>query len=142
VIKVLFDENFGKPMISPLAALLSKSPFPPVAIRHILDFYSQGTPDSAWIPQIAAEGWILISADRGRRCGGPKLPLLCRQYHVTHVLLSGTIHSQSQYNKIVSVAAVWEDIVAAGEARKGSQYILKLSGTKKSYPVLVFRETL
>ncbi len=142
MIKVLFDENFGQPLIKPLAELLARSPSPlqPADLRHILEFYAQGTPDSVWIPQIAAEGWILISADRSRRSGGPKLPLLCREYQLTHILLTGTIHHQPQYQKIQSVLAVWQDIVAAAQAPKGTQYLLKLTGTKRPRPILTLKK--
>jgi hypothetical protein len=127
-------------MVSDLAQILSRSLNPPTAVRHVLDYYSQGTPDSVWIPELAKEDWTIISADRARRAGGPKLPLLCRQFGVTHILLSGKIHCQPQFQKIVSVATVWDDIVATRDAPRGTQFILRLSSSKNPRPILLSKE--
>jgi hypothetical protein len=137
VIRVFFDENFGRPTVQSLEGLLKNSLNPPAEIAHILDFYEQGTPDNQWLPKLAEEGWIVISADRAKRSGGPKLPYLCAQFGITHILLSGRIHKQPQFEKAVSVASVWNEIVAASSAPKGSRYILRLSSGANPRPVLV-----
>jgi hypothetical protein len=137
VIKVFFDENFGRPTVRSLEGLLKNSLTPPDEVAHVLDFYEPGTPDPEWLPRLAEEGWIVITADRAKRSGGPKLPFLCAQLGITHVLLSGRIHKQPQFEKAVCVASVWDEIVAATAAPKGSRFILRLSGGVNPRPVLV-----
>ena len=112
--RLLFDENFGKPAIERLARFLSAGgddDFP--EIKHILEFQEQGGLDEDWIPRMASEGWVLITADRGKkmRGKGEKLPRLCVKYGVTHVILSRRIQQRKTFDKILTllVGVEWAD---------------------------------
>ncbi|MGE5611222.1 MAG: hypothetical protein ACM359_18375 [Bacillota bacterium] len=134
-LKLLFDENFGKPLVERLAGLLTVFPEKP-AISHVLDLYAQGRPDDEWIPKVAKEGWIVVSGDRARRYGGAKLPRICAQLNVTHILLSGKLHEMKQAEKIRAIVTVWPQIVAQLPAAvKGTRFSLRLS--QHGYPTLV-----
>ncbi len=84
--KFLFDEcSIGKPALKALKAVLQFEGTPP-NIEHLLDKFPMSTFDIAWVPQIAEEGWIVISADRGKgKKRGGKLPLVC-QANKSHAL--------------------------------------------------------
>jgi len=57
--------------------------------RHVPD----ETMDNAWIPKIAGQGWIVISADRGKgKKRGGKLPMICQANGVTCLMLGNRVH--------------------------------------------------
>ena len=45
------------------------TPVPAVALGHVRSLYGEGVWDEVWVPKIAKEGWIVISADRGKKGG-------------------------------------------------------------------------
>src|SRR5262245_57359260 len=105
-----------------LAGLLAVAP-EKTCLRHVLEFQSQGVFDEVWVPQIAAEGWIIITADRGKRGRqgkGEKLPLLCRRFAITHVMLSAAIHRKNGFEKTRAILAAWPDIAKLPGEPRGS----------------------
>gem|GEM_PF-6432654 len=46
---------------------------------------------------------VIITADRARRYGGPKLPWLLRSHSITHVLLSKRIHHLKGLDKAICI---------------------------------------
>ena len=121
--KLLFDENFGKPIGSVVAKLLSFHPNPP-EIGFVIDRFGSGAKDHLWIPQVAKEGWVILSTDRAKQCGGQKLPLICQEHGVTHILLSRAIHGMKQFYKACVVIHVWDSICQVRSAPIGSRFNL------------------
>src|SRR5688572_16364980 len=99
-------------MVRAMASLLAFSQEQP-EIKSILDLYDQGTVDEVWVPELSAqkESVIVITCDRAKRRGGAKLPSLCQQYGLTHVLVSGKLHEKKQFEKARAVITVWSDLV-------------------------------
>ncbi|MFH1108521.1 MAG: hypothetical protein V1790_04885 [Planctomycetota bacterium] len=130
-IRLLFDECIGKPIMEQLAQAVQYS-HEDIEFKHLLDFQSQGIPDSDWIPQKANEGWILISTDRGKKTGaggaghGKALPMLCRRFGMTHVLLSAKVHAKKQFDKMRAILDVWDDLVRVIDAEPGSQFLIRM----------------
>jgi hypothetical protein len=111
-----------------LARLVSPSrPF-----THVLDVFEQGTTDDVWVPQMSKEGvWVVISSDRGRQSGlGAKLPLLCKEHKITHVLLSSALHKKKSHEKVAVLALVWAEIERAATAPPGTRFKLRLRQSK------------
>ena len=129
-IKILFDENFGKPLVLALARFLDWYD-EPVEITHLFQFANASEKDEVWIPRISAGGWLLITADKGKRCGGRKLPEVCRDHGVSHVLLSTAIHKAKQFEKARAIVAVWPRIVQAARWTRGTRYSLRYEGADK-----------
>ncbi len=78
--RFLLDECLGKPIIEPLSKLIGMGKGEKPEVRHVLEFTAMGTRDEVWIPQIAREGWTVITVDGGRtpnKQRGEKLPRLC-----------------------------------------------------------------
>jgi len=128
-LKLLFDECVGKAVLPKIAELLAISEKQP-DLAHVLQFQEQGVHDKEWIPLIAEEGWIVVTADRGKRgkkSKGEKLPLVCRQFGVTHVMLSSSIHHKSNFDKIRILLEVWPEIMDLVKAPRGSGYLLRLT---------------
>jgi PIN like domain len=132
-LKVLFDECVGKPIMEAIARIVSTSPERP-EFRHMVDYQSQGALDEEWVPKVATEGWIVITGDRGRSCGGAKLPHLCKAYRITHVMLSARLHTMRSSAKATAILAVWEDLAKLVSEPKGCGYLLRL--TSKGHPKL------
>jgi hypothetical protein len=121
---LLFDENFGKPLVTGLAAFLAFYD-PPPEIAHLLERFTSGESDDVWIPRIAADGWIVISSDRAKQAGGPKLPNICAAHSVSHVLVSGKLHNKNQFEKIRAITVAWPDIVRIPNRPRGTRFNLR-----------------
>lgn len=91
--RFLFDECVPKPSMIELAKMLL--PARP-EFAHICDKLTSGILDNDRVPQISKEGgWIIITGDRGKRQSlGGKLPDLCREHKVTHVIFSSGLHKR------------------------------------------------
>lgn len=69
--------------------------YPSLRVEHLTDIYRQSRCDSSWVPSLAKEGgWIIITADKGKDKHKPMLPQLCRDYKVTCVLMSSSLHGK------------------------------------------------
>lgn len=128
--RFLFDECFGKPIVEPLRALVGMGKGEKPELKHILDITASGTHDEVWIPQIAREGWTVITIDGGRRPNkqrGEKLPRLCARYNLTHVILSPAVHQRTAFEKLLTVLSVWYELIdiADDPAMKGSRYAME-----------------
>lgn len=130
--KFLFDENFGRPAVALIAQVVGannpdddSSPL----VKHIFDLHDPGTKDSDWIPKLADEEWIVITGDRGRS-GGDKLPDLCVQHKVTHVLLGAKVHHRTSQQKVMTIVSVWGLLLKLPDATPGSRYSLVAVSSK------------
>lgn len=128
--KLLFDECLGRPIIGPLRALIGMGKGEKPELGHVLEFTAMGTRDEDWIPRIANEGWTVITADGGKtpnKQRGEKLPKLCAQYGVTHVILSSAIQTRTSFEKTLSVLSVWYELIKIAEDsdNRGKKYMLE-----------------
>lgn len=133
--KLLFDENFGLPLVKALRGLIAFSRELTEA-QHIIELQHSGAKDAEWIPKIAAGGWIVLTADRGRSAGA-KLPQLCRAAGITHVLVSGSLHNRPQFEKARAVLVVWPQLAAMAAEPPGGSFSLRYSHAL--HPVLLLR---
>ena len=125
-IKLLFDECLGKPLLKDVQKLLAWDD-PPPEFGHLLDYFTQGVCDSVWIPLVAKDGWVIITADRAKKSKKIKLPEICLNFKITHILLTGSIVRLKQSQKANAIIAVWEDIKKCPTAPKGSRFNLQMS---------------
>ena len=122
-LRLVFDENIGRPLVMALAGLLRFAADPP-EIKHLLEITEMyGAKDNEWIPKLASGGWIVVSADHGRK-GGAKLPLLCRQHRITHVLLSPALCNEKQLVKALALLSVWPRLLELPAKPAGSRFVL------------------
>lgn len=127
--KLLFDECIGKPYIDALRLFVAENRHPPfVEISHLFEKFKPGEDDAVWIPKLAHEEFILISADRakrGRRKKSSNLPRLCAKFGLRHVLLGGSLAQQKMFDKVLAVLSVWHEILAVGDSPAGTRYNLE-----------------
>ena len=127
--KFIFDECIGKPIVDEIARLQNMAEAEDQAtVKHILDMQPHGIWDEIWAPKIVPEGWIIISGDRGKkgRKKGEKLPIICLQYSISHVLLGPSAHNQRNFSKLLTILSVWFDLVkVVPGAPKGSRFAIE-----------------
>ena len=127
--RFFFDECLSKPVVESQITQSLRLYGSDAEVAHLLSKFEKQTPDSVWIPQLANEGgWVIITADRGRHSKkSEKLPLICRAYGVSHVLLSAKLHSRNMHKKALAIDSSWDGLFAAGSAPKGCGYLLHLT---------------
>ena len=136
--RFLFDECLGKPSVAQLQASLRSTP----NCAHLCDFFASGTLDNDWIPQIATEGgWIVITSDAGRKTNkGGKLPRLCKEFGITHVILTAALHRKPAAEKVAALVLAWDRIEALAAEPAGSRFKLGYWAEKgRKAPTLKFR---
>jgi hypothetical protein len=116
--RFLFDENIPAGIV---IRLRNTADLPGEKV-HITELGHGGAQDSEWIPRIAQEGWTVISGDRGKR--RPKLPQLCVQHQVTHVVLGASVHGMRIEEKLQAFVSVWEELVQIAQDERGRGYVL------------------
>lgn len=120
----IFDECIGWPILETVEPLLRLHNLP-FRLKHVVEYY-KGAKDDEWVPEIARNGWIVITADRGvRPSRGGKLPFICKRNGVTHILLSGALHASNAAVKASCIVASWTDIYDTAQASPGSRFILR-----------------
>lgn len=132
--RFLFDENTGAPFVTALRGIVQLDKRHPVEVGHTNALFGRGAKDADWIPKVVDGGWIVISEDRGMNSGsGDKLPVLCVQSGVTHVLVMPAIlKNGGQFEKMRAVLAVWPKLLALIAAAPGTRLKLKYANSERS----------
>src|ERR1700722_11324844 len=107
-VKLLLDECLGRPIVVAMNEWLSWGN-PKPTIHHLTNYFIPGSEDPDWIPKIKGQDWIVISQDKGKN-GKNKLPQICAEYGITHIILSPSVGQLKQSEKANAIIAVWEDI--------------------------------
>jgi len=133
-VRLLIDECIGKPLAKAIASVLRFAPEKP-QVMHIIDLFGDsGWKDEDWVPQMAEDAsWIVVTADSGRG-GGHRLPTLCQEHEVSHVLISPSLHNAKQFFKARAIIAVWPRLVEAAAEKPGTRF--KLRKGPSNNPVL------
>lgn len=63
---------------------------------------------------------------------GGKLPALCKEHKITHVILSSALHRKKTHEKVAALLFVWDQLEALGTAPPGSRFILRLKQVRGS----------
>src|SRR5262245_11340539 len=119
----MFDECLSKPSTEELMELIGGG----YQFGHI-----SGEKDRNWIPRIAKQGrWIVITSDCGKQSPHKdRLPRLCAEQQVTHLLLSHTIHRRPMAEKQKILLQMWDEIAKLGSYPAGSRFQLRYVSVK------------
>jgi hypothetical protein len=83
---------------------------------------AKGTEDAEWISKLEQElGWVVITADRGKDPKSPKLPILCVQFKITHVLITPSLMQAGYSVQKQALLTVWQQIVRLPQVPKGTR---------------------
>lgn len=106
-LKLLFDECCSKRLPRELRDFYQVD-YPGIVLRHLLEDWRPGTPDPDWLAPLREDrSWIVITKDAGTHSPDDKLPLICRDWGITHVVLTGGIIRAGYTQQKQSLAAVW-----------------------------------
>lgn len=125
----------GEPVVKALVGIFSWGDVS-AELRHLFQFAKSGEKDEVWIPRIASGNWVVISFDRGKCYGGRKLPDICVEKGVTHILVSATTHKSNRFEKLRAILAFWPRIARAAQAEKGSRFYLRYDSRQEAGIVL------
>ncbi len=136
--RFMFDECIPKPSMIELGKLLPST----LECAHICDRLASGALDKDWVPQIASEGrWIVITADAGKKSNlGGKLPELCKENKITHVVLSPALHKLKIQEKAGALLLVWDQIESLEKEPAGSRFKLMYRQGKKNVLRVVLKK--
>jgi hypothetical protein len=135
-VKLLIDECIGRGIYLKFAAALDAIT-PPIQHRHLLDFNGQqGVPDDVWVPNAAAEGWIVITGDSGRSGFGAPLHLILPKFQITAIFFAGKLQQQKAEIKGQALIACLAHLPTIDAAPRGSRFkvVMNASGTFRLTP--------
>jgi hypothetical protein len=121
--RFLFDECIGKPLMLALEREVGSQ----FEFVHLCDYFRQGIPDREWIPEAAGKGWLVITGDSGKQSSrGSKLPDLCREHAITHVMIGPRLHHQPGIVKRVVLSELWPRIELLPGEPQGARFRIVL----------------
>jgi len=100
-------------------------------LKHIFQISEEGEEDSEWIEKLDKGDCIVISGDQGRDI--PRLPSICKQKNITHIVLSPNVHKSSRFERARAIIALWPHILKTFNAPPGSRFLIKQNSTKDGY---------
>jgi len=127
-VKLVFDATFGEPWVVHLRDFFQNHSCPRPQIRHLFEMTGEDERDDpVWIPKLAPLGCVVVSGDRGTHSKPfERLPRICREQHVTHILLSAGMHDNARkFERARAIVVLWHDIVAACQDTPGSRYVIQ-----------------
>lgn len=141
--RVLIDECVSRRVLDAVNGILAMGRQEQVQFIYLTDFVgSCGAKDIEWVPKARAAGYMVVSADMGRRKRGDKLPELCDLYGVKHVLISPKLKQKGQMAIAMALFACWQGIgIAWGEANS-SRFQLQLVSILGKHEVGTHRPAL
>ena len=126
--KLVFDATFGETWVIHLRDFFQNHSCPRPEIRHLFEIAGEDERDDlVWVPKLANLGCVVVSGDRGthsKPC--ERLPRICRDQHVTHILLSAGMHDNAhKFEKARAIIILWHEIIAACQDAPGSRYLIQ-----------------
>jgi hypothetical protein len=135
-LKLFFDECCSPRLPRELRDFYQRD-YPALQIRHLMDDWTAGTPDSQWLEALRQDpSWIVITKDAGKNSAQEKLPLICREWGITHIVFTSRIISKGFVTQKNAVAGVWEQLFQLHRLPPGTQ--VKLGETNQKGDVTGF----
>jgi hypothetical protein len=105
--------------------------YPGLETRHLLQDFRTDSHDSEWLLPLKDGDWVVFSCDRG--CDGHKerLPLICREWKITHVLFTSTLLMKGPTAQKNAIGSMWENIISLPGHPRGTEFILGENGRTK-----------
>jgi len=123
---IWFDATFGRPWVITLENLFSMRKESEPFLRHIYAVSKPKEQDPSWISKLDENEFIIISGDRGNK--KPRLPQICREKQITHIILSSTVHHSSRFERARAIIMLWPHLLETFEAPSGSRFQIEKSG--------------
>jgi len=121
---LFFDECMPRALGARLVDFLKDRPERPI-VKHLLDFYKEGTDDRTWVRFVKENKWLPVTADRGQTNRGEKLPKILRAEGLVYICLSGKVHGLPIADKGIAIVSCWPEIVSAWKSQTGACHSLR-----------------
>jgi len=97
-------------------------------VTTLREHYPENTIDEKWIPEVARNGWVLISGDR-RQARKPEERAILKESGVIAFYLAKGFNDLTLSEKASKLAAVWPKITRQASKTIGGQcYLVHLHG--------------
>jgi hypothetical protein len=134
---VYFDSTFGHPWVTTLVNLFLMRKESQPFLKHIFQISQEGEEDNQWTQKLDEGDCIIITGDQGR--DKPRLPQICKDKHVTHIILTRNVHNSSKFERARAIIALWPQILQTFSSPPGSRYQIQQNSKKNDY-VLVLKD--
>ncbi|MBT5709391.1 MAG: hypothetical protein HOI66_23965 [Verrucomicrobia bacterium] len=119
-LKLLFDECCSKRLARVLMDVYLED-CPKLETKHLTDELEAGTEDQVWVKNLSEkDGWIVVSADRGKDPKKAKLPHLCIANKTTSVLFTSYLHTKTFFYQKHALLSVFPDLLLLPQVKKGT----------------------
>jgi len=120
-LKLLFDECCSKRLPKELREFY-RIDHPDIILRHLMEDWDAGTPDPDWLAPLREDrSWIVVTKDSGTHSPDHKLPLICREWGITHVAFTGGIIRCGYTEQKQALTAVWRWLFQLHRLPPGTQ---------------------
>ncbi len=144
-LRLLFDECCSRKLARELGEFY-RVDYPGLEIAHVLDAYARGTDDPDWLAPLRGDrSWIVITKDVGSKSPRHKLPLICREWGITHVALTAALINAGFTAHKNALVAVWPQLFFLSRLPPGTQVKLgfrHLVGAPPAYELRVAGKSL
>ena len=92
----------------------------------MVEYFDKGDDDEDWLPILENHNskWIVVTADRGRDPKKPKLPFICEELGVTHIMMTPTLKDAGYVAQKQALLTVWPQIVRTPFLPRGTRISL------------------
>ena len=109
-LRLLFDECCSSRLPRELSDFY-RVDYPDLEVRHLLQDYKPGTIDPDWLKPLKDDRtWIVITKDSGRKSAQDKLPLICKEWGITHIALTANLIHAGFTTYKNALVAVWPQL--------------------------------
>jgi hypothetical protein len=138
-LRLFFDECCSPRLPRELFEFYHKD-YPGLAVRHVLDNYKAGTPEPDWLAPLREDkSWLVITKDCGKKSPEHKLPLICQEWGITHVVFTAAlIHAGFSQHK-AALVTVWPQLVLLRKLPLGTQVKLGFGRLRADIPTFELR---
>jgi hypothetical protein len=127
-LRLFFDECCSPRLVKKLTEL-HKAANPGLEIAHLPEYFKKGDADDVWLALLRKKGeWIVVSADRGRKTKGAKLPLVCKTLEITHVLFSSVLVKAGYKDQESAMILAWPTLLKLPSLPLGTPLTLSAKG--------------
>lgn len=120
-LRLLFDECCSPRLPRELREFY-RIDYPDLELRHLMQDWAPGTPDPDWLAPLREDrSWIVITKDAGTKSADHKLPMICREWGITHVAFTGGIINGGYTEQKNALTAVWKQLFLLHQLPPGTQ---------------------
>jgi len=129
-LKLLFDECCSRRLPRELREFYLID-YPHLTLRHLMEDWTPGTSDRDWLAPLRDDhSWIVITKDAGMKSTDHKLPMICREWGITHVTFTAGIIRSGYTEQKNALTAVWSQLFRLHQLPPGTQVKLGRSQSR------------